>query len=276
MSTSLLGVDIMLFKRPIKWLLSLVVMAGCAPAATGTQQEAPEESAAEHYTIQSGQTPKQQKEKKKLTGKKASTNRKAPPVKGSQKILIDAPHIKQTPELARGCEVTSLAMLLNFAGVSVDKMTLAKEVKKVPFEENGLRGSLNDGFVGNMETMDKPGIGVYHGPVNDLAEKYLPGRVLEMTGENFESIISQLDKKKPVWVIVTSTFDIVPEKEWETWKTASGPLRITYKMHAVLVTGYSQNFIYVNDPLTQKNRKLARKPFIAGWEQLGRQAISLK
>lgn len=46
-------------------------------------------------------------------------------------LILDVPLIAQNPELPRGCEVTSLAMLLNYAGIKVDKMKLAKEVKKI-------------------------------------------------------------------------------------------------------------------------------------------------
>ncbi len=56
-------------------------------------------------------------------------------------ILANVPLIQQLPELDRGCEVTSLAMMLQYAGVSVDKMTLANEIKKVDFIDDGVRES---------------------------------------------------------------------------------------------------------------------------------------
>src|SRR5690606_20217062 len=92
-------------------------------------------------------------------------------------VLIDAPHIKQMPELPRGCEVTSLAMLLAFAGIYVDKMTLAKEIKRdpTPYKKIGDQitfGNPYDGFVGDMYSFDNPGLGVYHGPITELANKY--------------------------------------------------------------------------------------------------------
>lgn len=69
--------------------------------------------------------------------------------------IVDVPHIQQMPELPRGCEVTSLAMLLQYAGVSVDKMTLASEITTIPFRDsNGLRGNPNDGFVGDIYSFD--------------------------------------------------------------------------------------------------------------------------
>ncbi|KKK37479.1 hypothetical protein WQ57_13615 [Mesobacillus campisalis] len=203
-----------------------------------------------------------------------SGNESPPPDAEQKEAKVDAPHISQLPELERGCEVTTLAMLLQHAGEEVDKMTLAEEIKKVPFEQDGKRGHPAEGFVGNMETMDKPGLGVYHGPIADLAENYLPGRVIDLTGESFEDVLNYVADGRPVWVLVTSTFDVVPEEEWETWETQQGEIDITYNWHSVLVTGYDEEHVYVNDPLDEKNVQHPKDAFIAGWEQFGNQAIT--
>jgi uncharacterized protein YvpB len=188
---------------------------------------------------------------------------------------ISAPHIKQLPELPRGCEVTSLAMMLQHAGVKVGKMELAKEVRKVPFKSGGFYGNPYDGFVGNMYTFSEPGLGVYHGPIQELAEKYLPNRVVNMTGYDFSYIYRMLDKGMPVWVITNSWFNQLPSSQFQTWQTKQGPLKITYREHSVLITGYDANYIYVNDPLYHKaNRAVPKNEFIASWIQMGRQAIS--
>jgi uncharacterized protein YvpB len=188
---------------------------------------------------------------------------------------ITAPHIKQLPELPRGCEVTSLAMMIQQAGVGVGKMELAKEVREVPFKANGLKGNPYDGFVGNMYTFSQPGLGVYNGPIQELAEKYLPNRVVNLTGYDFSYVYKMLDKGVPVWVITNSWFSHLPSSQFTTWQTSSGPLKITYREHSVLVTGYDDNYIYVNDPLYHKaNRAVKKAEFIAAWNQMGKQAIS--
>jgi uncharacterized protein YvpB len=102
----------------------------------------------------------------------------------NRKVLIDVPLISQLPELPRGCEVTSLSMMLNFAGINVDKMELARNIKKVNFLNSGFNGNPNEGFVGSMYSLDEPGLGVYHEPIAALAEKYLPGRIIDLTGNN--------------------------------------------------------------------------------------------
>lgn len=101
--------------------------------------------------------------------------------------ILDAPLIGQMPELPRGCEVTSLAMMLQDAGVKVNKMTLAYQVKKDPTPYRNVNGQIyfgnpNTGFVGDMYSFNKPGLGVYHGPIGELAKAYLPNRIVDFTG----------------------------------------------------------------------------------------------
>jgi uncharacterized protein YvpB len=90
------------------------------------------------------------------------------------RFIVDAPLIAQYPQLPRGCEVTRLAMMLNHASIHVSKMTLAKQVKKDPTpykvkDGNTYLGNPNTGFVGDMYDLKKPGYGVYHEPIFDLA-----------------------------------------------------------------------------------------------------------
>jgi uncharacterized protein YvpB len=192
-----------------------------------------------------------------------------------QSILLTVPALQQFPELPRGCEVTSLAMLLNFAGVSVDKLTLADEIPKVSYFSDGYFGNPHQGFVGNMYTYNQPGLGVYHEVIQDLANQYLPGQIDNLTGNSFTSVQKKLNEGKPVWVIVGSTFDFLPEEQWETWKTKEGEINITRRMHSVLVTGYDENNVYFNDPFYPEQNKSANfQSFVSSWNQFGSQAIS--
>lgn len=194
-------------------------------------------------------------------------------------VLINAPLINQMPGLARGCEVTSLAMLIGQAGKKVSKLELAKQINKVPFESEGYRGNPNDGFVGNIYTFEKPGLGVYHGPIAALAKAYLGDRVIDLTGDSWPSIQKQLDSGHAVWVITNSTFKPLPDDDpyWYTWTTKEGTIRVTYREHSVLITGYGPDSIYINDPLSPvKNNKVDRSNFITAWKQLGSQAVSYR
>lgn len=194
-----------------------------------------------------------------------------------QSILLDAPLISQLPELKNGCEVTSLAMLLRYKGINVDKMTLASRVVKdlTPYRQSGdtiYWGNPNTGFVGDITGKTK-GYSAYHDPIMQLASRYT--NAVDLTGSSFDTILTTLAQGKPVWVISTSTFDIVPNWQWQTWQTPIGPIRITFHEHSVLLTGFDSEYIYFNDPLANiKNRKVLRSSFVHGWEQFGNQAIT--
>ncbi|MCC2455902.1 C39 family peptidase [Bacillus cereus] len=190
-------------------------------------------------------------------------------------ILSNVPLIQQLAELDRGCEVTSLAMMLQYAGVSVDKMTLANEIKKVDFIDDGVRGNPNEGFVGNIYTFSESGYAVYHGPLFQLAEKYLPNKAVDLTGKNIEEIYKSIKAGQPVVMITNATFAPLDEAEFTTWETNSGDVSITYNEHCVVLIGYDQESVYIRDPLEDSlDVKVPRETFEQAWVQMGSQAIS--
>ncbi|AND43023.1 hypothetical protein A361_28030 (plasmid) [Cytobacillus oceanisediminis 2691] len=201
-------------------------------------------------------------------------------VKIKDQVLLDAPVIKQFPELPRGCEVTSLAMLLQYSGIDTDKMTLAKEIKKnaVPLKKEGghiFWGHPNDGFIGDMYSYDNPGLGVYHKPIKELAEKYMPGQIIDLTGREFSELMIFLSLDTPVWIITNTTYRELPKTAFEKWKTPAGEIDITYKEHSVLITGYDEKNIFFNDPITgMKNKSMNKEDFLKAWKQMGSQAVT--
>ncbi|MDR4945216.1 C39 family peptidase [Neobacillus cucumis] len=187
-------------------------------------------------------------------------------------IVLNVTLINQmaAPRLKNGCEMTSLAMVLNYHGVKVTKNTLANQVSKVPWMySNGLRGNPNLGFVGDMA--NGPGLAVYNGPVLSLAKKYVGTKAVNLTKKPFSEVLGYVGQGLPVWIITTTTF--APVSNFQLWNTPQGPIRITFSEHSVVITGYDQNYIYINNPYGYKNQRINKTNFIKAWEQMGSQAI---
>jgi uncharacterized protein YvpB len=177
--------------------------------------------------------------------------------------------IAQKPELDRGCEVTALTMLINHFGIDVDKMTLAEKIAKTDYP-----GDPNRGFVGNMETFAEQGLGVYHAPIFDLLAEYFPVNAVDLTGADFDMLYYYLVLGRPVWVITSYYHSPVTDGNWHLWTVDGEPVRVTFHMHSVLVTGFDERYIYFNDPL-EYHISAPIADFIVAWEQFGRQAVSL-
>lgn len=191
-------------------------------------------------------------------------------------IVENVPLIYQNPELPRGCEVTALCMLLNFCGVAVDKLALAQKIVKdetARETKNGVThwGDPANGFIGNMYNMKKPGFGVYHGPVFDLAQTYAPNAV-DVTGVSCADLKRFISRGMPVWIIINASYTRLPRRAFETWITPNGEIEITYKEHSALLTGYDEEFFYLNDPLSGKI-SVKSDGFADAWVQMGSQAI---
>lgn len=189
--------------------------------------------------------------------------------------LLDVPLINQMdpPRLINGCEVTSLAMILNYRGVKVSKNELASKINTVPLDDkDNKKGNPNVGFVGDMA--NGPGLSVYNGPIFDLAKKYAGKKAVNLTNSPFVDILKKVAKGSPVWIITTNNFK--PGAKFKKWDTLQGTIYITYSEHSAVITGYDKNNIYVNDPYGFKNRKVKRERFINAWEEMGEQAIVIE
>lgn len=188
---------------------------------------------------------------------------------------LDVSLIKQMdhPRLYNGCEVTSLAMILKYNGYKTTKNELAKKIDRVPLTyKNGLRGNPNEGFVGDIQ--NGPGLGVYHGPIYNLAEKYVGDQAIDLTGKSISTLYQYLSQGLPIWVITTVNYK--PVDNFKTWETPSGEIDVTYSLHSVVLTGFDKKHIYVNNPYGLKNQKVKKEPFEKAWKQMGSQAIVIK
>jgi uncharacterized protein YvpB len=204
----------------------------------------------------------------------------APKPARPSKTILDVPIISQKPELQFGCEVTSLSMLLRYAGRDVDKMTLARQVKKDPeplVQKNGdikEWGDPNKGFVGDM-TGKRKGFAVYNKPLEELLRRYMGERTVNLTGQTYRALLDSVAAGRPV--VIWATGDFTLPTEWESWRKDGKPITAPFDEHVVLLVGYDQRYAYVNDPLSgNKQQRVSHQALKRSWEALGRQAITYR
>ncbi|WP_141333725.1 MULTISPECIES: C39 family peptidase [unclassified Paenibacillus] len=199
------------------------------------------------------------------------------PVKPAS-AMLDAPMVRQLPELPSGCEVTSLTMLLKFRGLEKSKLELAAEMPRdttpIRYNKDGTIaywGNPNTGFVGEPTGAAK-GFGIYHTALFAQLKAHVPSAI-DLTRQTFAKLEEQLQLGIPSVVWTTIDYQ-VPEK-WVVWDTPIGPIQTTFMEHAVLLVGYDETYVYVNDPLSGRSKQpIEKAQFIAVWEAMGRQAIS--
>lgn len=189
--------------------------------------------------------------------------------------ILNATSIKQLPELPTGCEATALTMLINYNNINVSKTEVAKAMPKssAPYLSNGkyVAAHPNDYFIGNPFSANS--YGAYAPVIAKTLNNYLPGRAINLTNKSFDAILEYIDAGQPVvmWV----TIDMRNTYKGRTWQTPYGSFTWTAPQHAVLMTGYDNEYIYYNDPTTGTNRKTSKEVFINRWASLGKQAVTV-
>lgn len=204
-----------------------------------------------------------------------------PAVSTKSKVILDVPLIAQYPQLKFGCEVTSLTMVLQHAGVRVNKMKLAEQMikDKDPLikDKNGNIlhwGNPSHGFVGDV-TGKTAGYAIFAGPMEKLMRIYLPDRTVNLTGKPFDALLQKVSEGKPVLVWTTGDYRI-PDR-WETWKHGHETIHTPLDLHAVVLVGYDPERVYVNDPLSKrKAHPVNKQMFIRTWEIMGKQGLTYR
>ncbi|MED2846529.1 C39 family peptidase [Bacillus toyonensis] len=257
-------------KRLLILYVLFSILAGCSTIQSPVEKH---ESNVGHENVELT------KNVKNTTSKNEPLQSPAPSVQ--EKVILDVPLISQKPELKYGCEVTSLAMVLQYAGIKVNKMQLANSIKKdnspLSMNKNGdiiQWGNPKEGFVGDITGKTK-GYAVYVQPLQELMERYLPNRTVNLTGKAFNDVLAQIKMDKPVVVWTTGDYK-VPDR-WESWKHGNKQITAPLDLHAVVLIGFEDGHIYINDPLSgKKAHKVNQETFIQSWDALGKQALSYR
>ena len=166
--------------------------------------------------------------------------------------------IYQLPELPTGCEVTALAMMLNYYGLDIDKTELAQEyLPTVPAQfycgEDGLLYGLDMSrfFVGDPFTEGGYICGTE--AILSAANNYLVSQgssllALDASGSSPDDLFRLVSQDTPVLVWVTIAME--ERQPTEGWYTEDGIYQEwSMNDHGAVLIGYSEDTVTLADPL---------------------------
>ncbi len=158
---------------------------------------------------------------------------------------IDVAYVSQLPDLPFGCEVVSSTMMLNHAGVQVTKGELVSGLN--------YSGDPNEGFTGSVTSVGRSGLGgiVWPKGILGLLQSYLES-AHDMSGSPWDEIERYIDNGKPICMWITT-----PALD-----------------HTVVLTGYSADNVWINDPQVEKDVMMNKETFKAYWAANGYRALS--
>lgn len=125
---------------------------------------------------------------------------------------IDIPVIYNEPELPTGGEVTSLAMVLNYMGYSIDKQELAKNY--LPCADRG-EATFTQAFIGSPFETD--GMGCFAPVIAETAQKYISSQgggktVKVLNADSFDEVLLRVASGYPVMVWVNRNLELRQEE----------------------------------------------------------------
>ena len=183
--------------------------------------------------------------------------------------------IAQRPELPMGCEVTSLAIALNYHGFAVNKCYLSDH-----FLPKGSSGSVSpyDAFIGNPRSYS--GWYCYSPAIVKTANSYFKqnhssAKAVNLSGSSFDSLLYEISAGRPV--VIWGTLGMGSPATIAPWYVHGTRYTRYVNLHCVVLTGYDKKkgVVYIADPL-RGNRTLSMSLVRTRYQQMGSQAVVIR
>jgi len=192
----------------------------------------------------------------------------------NQVISIEVPEILQKPELPNGCEITSLATLLQANGVMGSKLELESYLNKVEFKIiDGVKygGDPEVSFVGDPKK--NTGWYAFEQPIIEAGNKFLQESASHLTVIKTDQFIELLNRGHAL--AVWTTLDLSPIRYGCGWYLEEGrKIEAIKNLHCIVIYGYDREHYFVMDPLKGKI-KLKRITVEKSYEDMGKRAITI-
>lgn len=202
----------------------------------------------------------------------------------SEYHINDVPYINQFTEgYPTGCELVSAAMVLQYRGCTVTADSLVSAVDKGRGKYKDASGVWYGGnpfteFVGDpSQKMSEGSYGCFAAPVVKAVEKVAPEcKVYDISGCSEEQLLEYVAGGSPVVVWCVKNAGTL--KEGVQWKytDGSGSFKELVGEHCAVLTGYDEEYVYLNDPSAGRNVRQNRDKFLSNWKQLYSQAVIIK
>jgi len=198
----------------------------------------------------------------------------------NKKEIYNVPLINQLPKYPNGCEAASAVMLLKFYGISITLEEFFKYLAQDKiYTENGTRFGPNPAlFYAGDPTSNTGGWGCFDIVIAKAINKILIEKDSEFNADlrNNKEPLKNLAYNGPCLIWVTINYEAV--KEVFTWTSYDKKETYTYPRdeHVVVLTGYDENYYYINDPLkNEKNIKVKKEQLENSYDSLGRQSVAI-
>lgn len=218
-------------------------------------------------------------------GNQSEMKREVVVAKSSYKIQ-DVPMILQNPGYYNGCESASSTMLLQYHNYSMSLAKMVKRVPTIPLQTKNGRLYGADPYEAFTGSMSREGYGIYCKPMTKVVKKVIKeqsgtNQVIDLTGASVDTLLSYIARDYPVQVWATASMNDAKYSSTKSWyvKTLDGKYtnqKVSFPLaeHSLLLVGYDENYVIMNDPLSGV-RKYSRKDFEKAYISMGSQALTI-